>query len=592
MRRTVTALAIAVPIALAALSLPVASAGPLPMAESRAKSGGTLRILGSLESLVMDPSAIYGGDDLAIAAAFTTRTLVTYPQSSSATPAVVVPDLATTTGTPSAGATVWSFTLRDGVTFEDGTPITCADVKYGVSRSFDARYVGSGPSFARDLLDIPRDPATRESTYLGPWNTSPANNRAAFNAAITCAPNKRTITFRLNQPRSDFRQIVTLPIFAPVQKSKDAGAEWDTAPQSTGPYRVASMTSTAITLARNLAWSTAIDPVRAAYPDSIVISLGLTLSSADDNPETIEARLRTDAGTDRAAVSLDALSGLTARSITNVLEAPVYGSRTIAGGTSSVRYLSINTASVTSLEARRAIAAGLDRQGILGSASKQWPIDGTTVAGTLADGLIPPVAGSTSPATELWTKQLGKAIPVEGNPAYACSLLRKAGIRSLRLTIDYPDYDGSLGKTIAGVVEQSLERCSRIKVAQKPIDWMAFYATIGDPTQRASMTPLGWVSDLPTASSVLEPLLSSTGSFNLTGQASSAVDDAITYAYETADPVQQAARWAALNKKAVGQAWYIPLYWERQVYLVGSKIRGAAISPATGRLTLGGIWIK
>ena len=586
MRRTATALAIAVPVALILGTIPSASAGPVPMADARAKSGGTLRILATSESLEMDPSAIYESDALAVAAAFTTRTLVTYPQSGTLTSAVV-PDLATTTGTSSAGATIWSFTLREGMTFEDGTPITCADVKYGVSRSFDERYVSVGPSLARDLLDIPRDPLTQGSTYLGPWNASPANNRSAFNSAVSCSPNKRTITFRLNQPRSDFREIVTLPIFAPVQRDLDEGADWNTAPQSTGPYRVVASTSTSITLARNPAWFSAIDPVRPAYPDSVIISLGLDSAS-------IEQRLKNDAGTDRTAVSLDALTGLTARSITSVAAdgAATYGSRTISGGRPFVRYLSINTASVPTLAARRAIAAGLDRQGILGSASKQWPSGGTTVAGTLADGLIPPAVGSAARATGLWTTLLGKSIPEDGDPGYACTLLKRAGITRLQLTIDFPDYDGSLGKTIAGVVEQSLERCSRIRVTQKPIDWMSFYATIGDPAQRASMTPLGWGLDLPTAPTVIEPLLGSTGSFNFTGLASTAIDDEITYAYEAVNPVQQASKWAALNRKAVGQAWYIPLYWERQVHLVGSKLRGAAISPATGRLNLGGIWIS
>ena len=47
------------------------------------------------------------------------------------------PDLATDLGTPSDGGKTWTFTLKDGIFFEDGTPITSAEVKFGVSRVFD-----------------------------------------------------------------------------------------------------------------------------------------------------------------------------------------------------------------------------------------------------------------------------------------------------------------------------------------------------------------------------------------------------------------------------------------------------------------------
>ena len=47
----------------------------------------------------------------------------------------LVPDLARCLGKPSDDGKTWTFTLNDGVKFEDGTPITSKDIKYGIERS-------------------------------------------------------------------------------------------------------------------------------------------------------------------------------------------------------------------------------------------------------------------------------------------------------------------------------------------------------------------------------------------------------------------------------------------------------------------------
>ncbi|MBV9830963.1 MAG: ABC transporter substrate-binding protein, partial [Marmoricola sp.] len=67
----------------------------------------------------------------------------------------LVGDLAENLGKPSDGAKTWTYTLRKGVKFEDGTPITSKDVKYAIERSNYARDVlSNGPTyFAANLID-------------------------------------------------------------------------------------------------------------------------------------------------------------------------------------------------------------------------------------------------------------------------------------------------------------------------------------------------------------------------------------------------------------------------------------------------------
>ena len=43
------------------------------------------------------------------------------------------------------GNRVWDFQLKDDIRWEDGSPITCADVKYGVERSFSSLFSVAQP---------------------------------------------------------------------------------------------------------------------------------------------------------------------------------------------------------------------------------------------------------------------------------------------------------------------------------------------------------------------------------------------------------------------------------------------------------------
>ncbi len=68
--------------------------------------------------------------------------------------ATLVPDLAEALGVPSADAKTWTYKLREGVKFEDGTPVTRKDVKYAVERSLDKTTFPNGPTYFNDFLDL------------------------------------------------------------------------------------------------------------------------------------------------------------------------------------------------------------------------------------------------------------------------------------------------------------------------------------------------------------------------------------------------------------------------------------------------------
>ncbi|MFM8774648.1 MAG: ABC transporter substrate-binding protein, partial [Actinomycetota bacterium] len=93
------------------------------------QAGGTLTILSPAEQiLTLDPQVVYTGEDLAFLGATIQRSLTAYQVApGDAEGTTLVPDMATDTGTASNGGKTWQFTLRDGMKWEDGNPVTCAD---------------------------------------------------------------------------------------------------------------------------------------------------------------------------------------------------------------------------------------------------------------------------------------------------------------------------------------------------------------------------------------------------------------------------------------------------------------------------------
>ena len=120
-------------------------------------TGGTLTMLSLNQQFTdLDPQRAYTGEDIAFLDAYLTRSLTGYKISRDAKePSTLVPDMATDTGTAMNGGKDWKFTLRDGMKWQDGSPVTCEDVKYGVSRTFATDVITGGPTYASQYLDIP-----------------------------------------------------------------------------------------------------------------------------------------------------------------------------------------------------------------------------------------------------------------------------------------------------------------------------------------------------------------------------------------------------------------------------------------------------
>jgi peptide/nickel transport system substrate-binding protein len=186
----------------------------------------------------------------------------------------IVPALATALGVPSDGYKTWTYHIKSGVKFEDGTPVTSQDVKYAVERTFDRSVLPNGPSYFSSLL------AGNAATYPGPFKDR-SKNLMGLTAIDT--PNASTIVFHLNQPFADFDYVVAFPQTAPVPPDKDTGTNYQLHPLSTGPYMFQSyQLKKQYTLVPNPQWNPSWDPEVQQLASKIIVNLNVNANDIDN----------------------------------------------------------------------------------------------------------------------------------------------------------------------------------------------------------------------------------------------------------------------------------------------------------------------
>ena len=200
--------------------------------------------------------------------------LTTYKSCTGACGQQVVPALATSLGTATNGNKTWTYHLKSGVKFEDGTPVTSQDVKYAVERTFDRTVLPSGPSYFASLL------AGNAAKYPGPFKNR-SQNLMGLTSVQT--PDPTTIVFQLKQPFADFNYVVAFPQTAPVPPAKDTGTNYQLHPLSTGPYMFQSyQLNKQYTLVPNPQWNPSWDPQVAQHASKITVDLNVNANDIDN----------------------------------------------------------------------------------------------------------------------------------------------------------------------------------------------------------------------------------------------------------------------------------------------------------------------
>ncbi|QQM46184.1 ABC transporter substrate-binding protein [Streptomyces liliifuscus] len=566
-RAAVATVGLALVGGLAACSGPKDSSADSGASDGKPAKGGKLTVLNSDAQADFDPARLYtsGGGNVP---SLVFRTLTTRNRAAGAAGTKVVPDLATDLGTPSKNATVWTYTLKKGLKFEDGSPITSADIKYGVERSFAAELSGGAP-YLRDWL-IGGD------TFQGPYKSG--KGKKTLDSIET--PDESTIVFKLKKPVGDFPYLATQTQFAPVPKAKDTGTKYEEHPVSSGPYKVVKNTNDGerLQLERNPYWSQKVDDQRKAYPDTVDVRSGL-------DSAVINQRLSTSSGDDARAVTTD--TNLGPAELAQIGRDKSLKSRVGVGHFGYTNYLAFNprVKPFDKPEVRQAISYAIGRSSVINA------VGGSSLAEPATTFLPDQKAFGHTPY-DLFPA--GK----NGDPVKAKEVLAKAGYKNgLTVTLTHSTDEGEMGPKVASAIQQSLAKAG-ITVKLKGLEANAYNEKRWDANDGPGFFITRWGADWPAGYPFLAPIFDGRqivkdgANFNSAQLNDPAINKEFDEISGLTDLDAAAKRWGALDKKIGAQALTVPLYHPVYQRLVGKDIKNVVISDWTGVLDISQAAVK
>lgn len=505
----------------------------------KATQGGSVQVLQTAAYSHLDPARGFdGGVNNFYRLIY--RTLTTQGAAPGAEGTKIVPDLATDTGKPSDGGKTWTFTLKDGLFFETGAPITSADVKWGVSRAWDPE-IGIGSPYAKALIEAP-------ASYQGPYKSGDLSTIAT--------PDAKTIVFHLKKPFADFGSVVAQNTFTPVPKGQGAGNQLDSKPISSGPYKVAEYKPGAsLKVVRNDKWDKKTDDVRQANPDAFQFTFGLDGS-------TIDERMIAGQGTD-----VDAIAGTVQAATVPRIQTPQLKQRTMTGINGCTTYMGLNTTKkpLDNVKVRQAINLAVNKATVRDA-------DGGSALAEIGTSIQPPtVAGRVDYDPYPSPDHKGD---VEG----ARKLLTEAGLASgFTMTLD-TRADPKM-QAMAVAIQQALEPL-KVTVKINTIDTATYYEVIGTTSQQHDAAITGWCPDWPSGQTFLPPLfdghnITTKGNTNLSQLSDPGVNAKIAEIAQLTDVQAANTAYGELDKQIMTLAPVVPLLYEKVLMLVGSNVAGA-----------------
>ncbi len=522
------------------------------------KKGGIIKLADEAAPDTLDPGETYYGYSWDFVRVYG-RALTMFKPAPGKASAELVPDLAETLGVASDGGKTWTYKLRKGVKFEDGTVVKAADVKYAVLRSTDKATFPNGPAYFEAMLNMPKG-------YKGPYKSKGMNT----DSAIT-TPDDSTIVFHLIAPFAGFDYLAQLPQTIPVPEAKDTGAKYKEHVISSGPYMFKTYAADkSYTLVRNPYWDQATDPNRKALPDGYDVQLNV-------NAEDIDNRLIS--GDLDVAI---AGTGLTAASQSKVLSDPTLKARTDNPTLARLWYTSINPTvkPLDNIDCRKAIEYAMDRT------SYQTAYGGAFSGGEIATTILPPMI----PGYQKYDLYPAGA-DNKGDLAKAKESLAKCGQpNGFATNIAYRN-ERPKEKATAEAFQQALARVG-IKLTLKgyaKADYFSSYA--GNPpfvkANNLGLALNGWGADWPDGFGFLSQIVDSrvireTGGSSNTSVRIPEVDKLLDQAVNELDTAKRNAVWGQIDKRVMEEAVIFPGVYAKSLLMRGKNLTNVFVNESLG----------
>jgi peptide/nickel transport system substrate-binding protein len=545
-----------------ALGTAADSKGPAP-AVPGAKKGGTVTDLEPSDFNHLDPGQLYVSNQLAIAPLFS-RTLTNYQIDPKTGNAKLVGDLATDTGEPSADKKTWTYHLKSGLKYEDGSTITSQDIKYGIERLY-APWETAGPTYVQQWLSG----TDYRKTYPGPYSGK------SLPDSLISTPDAKTIVFHFTAPHPDAPYAMSMPNISPVPKSKDTKQKYDTRPFSSGPYKIASyQPGKSLVMVRNKYWDAKTDPIREAYPNQWKFQIDV------DQP-LLTQRLQQDSGVYKTALALSATADPTL--MDSLVSDSKYRSRTVNQYQPYVDVLSINTSRVKDVRVRKAIEYATPLRAL-------QQATGGAAQGDYGTNLISPTIQGFKPYDPY-----NKLKNLNGDPAAAKKMLKEAGVSHLKLSFAYaagiPKWNN-----VATTLKNAYAKAG-IDLQLEPIDKTSYYSLIGEVNNKYDIYRTGWGADWSNGSTVIpeteDGRIIGKDSPNYSHLNDPYVNKEIDRINKISDLKTQQAQWEKLSEYIVkNDVPSVPYAYDKFFQIYGSGLGGVTYNQNIGTINANSVFVK
>ncbi|MEV7389293.1 ABC transporter substrate-binding protein [Streptomyces sp. NPDC091215] len=461
------------------------------------------------------------------------RPLMTFEPAAGSKGNTLVPDLAASKGVPSDGGKTWTYKLRSGLKYQDGTAITSKDVKYAVERSNFARDVLSlGPNYFQQFL-------VGGDKYKGPYK-----DKSAAGLASIATPDDTTIVFHLKTAFQEFDYLVAAPQTAPVPQAKDNGVDYVKNIVSSGSYQFQSyQDGKQAVLVRNKNWDAKTDPLRKQLPDKIVVNLKVNAETIDKDVLAGDAIDLGGTGV-QAATQAQVLTDASKKANTD----NTYGGRLV--------YMAINTKvkPFDNVACRKAVEYAINKVSV-------QTAEGGPIRGDVASTVLPPDIPGYSKA-DVYATTGNK-----GDVAKSKEQLKACGKSSISTNISARS-DRPQEIDAATAIINSLKAAGiNATLKQYPSGkYFTDYAGVPKFTeqQNIGLIMMQWGADWPSGYGFLQQILNgeaigASGNTNLSQYNNKAVNDLLSKAIGTQDDTERNSLYTQIDKQTMDDAAIVPL---------------------------------
>jgi len=539
-----------------------------PVTIEGAQKGGNVTVLTTTGlTTSIDPQDMYYTDTDALGTGLLFRSLTQYKYDPKSGQMILVPDLATDLGQHNADFTEWKFTIRDGVKWENGDPVTAEDVARGIIASMDAKTFANGPG-----LYYSSPYFLGGDKYKGPYTDNDPNGTKQQAVSV----DGNTVTIKMAQPFSDFPYYGTFPAMGPRPAGKVSDpATYAQHPLATGPYKIKSYTrAKSLILEQNPNWDPATDPARTQYPDGYEFKAGVPY-------DQIDQILLADKAEGQTTMTYEDIQAQDYRKFQEQA-----GDRIVNGGSPCTYFLAPDYRKITDIKVRQALAWAYPYKDVI-----------------LASGLIPDV--TAIPAKNIMPPGIPGRVeynPLPGHedlqtdPAKAKALLKESGNEGYEIKFLWRT-DNPVNTKSKDVTVKALEAAG-FKATPVATTEAQYTADRDNPNKDINLRAAGWCSDWPSGSTWIPPNFQSTDiknvglGTNFEAFSEPSIDAKIKDAMK-APTSDQPKLWNDLDQEIATKYFpVIPQWYTGIAQAHGSKIQGHNDDTTLGQPTYKDIWVS